>query len=116
MTSIFSRNNAWETNMNTPDRVMVAFLLALATGLAVAGDGGFTRKFPLGSCQFTSVGGSPYFPVIPGRQTYFSNSACVAAGKCEELTELWITMERDTRRITLPVGQKTRNIVTRVME
>ena len=85
--------------------------LALAATVAAAQDDGFTKKFPLASCQFISIGGNGYFPLIPGRQLYYSNAACVAAGKCDELDELWITVERETKRISLPIGGKTRTVV-----
>jgi len=102
--------------MNTFERLTLALSLTLASGY-VAADEAFTKQFPLGSCFFTSFGGNSYFPLIPGRQTYFTNSACVAAGHCDELDELWITMERETKRISLPVGGgKTRTVFTRVME
>jgi len=96
-------------------RLALALSLTLASGYVAAADE-FTKQFPLGSCFFASFGGNSYFPVIPGRQTYFTNSACVAAGKCDDLHEVWITMERETRRITLPIGGKTRTVFARVME
>jgi len=101
--------------MNAATRLMVTASLALASQYAAADDE-FTRKFPLASCHFNAFGGSPYFPIMPGRQTYYSNSACVAAGKCGELTELWITMERETRKISLSTGRNSRPIFARVME
>ena len=101
--------------MNKLIRLTLALSLTLASGYVAAADE-FTKQFPLGSCFFTSVGGNSYFPLIPGRQTYFSNSACVAAGHCDELDEVWITMERETRRITLPINGKTRTVFARVME
>jgi hypothetical protein len=90
--------------------------LVLVAAAAAAQDDGFTKKFPLASCQFISVGGNRYFPLIPGRQLYYSNAACVAAGKCDALNELWITEERETKRITLPIGGTTRTVVTRVVQ
>lgn len=102
--------------MNTASKLTVVLSLAFASGYAIAEDDEFTQKFPLSSCLFLSVGGNSYFPLTPGRQTYFSNSACVAAGKCDELNELWITMERDIRRITLPTSRGSRLVHTRVME
>ena len=101
--------------MNMATRLMASASFALVTGDALADDV-FTSRFPLRSCSFTSVGGSPYFPIVPGRQTYFSNSACVARGACEDLTELWITMERDLKRIPLSLGRGSRPIIARVME
>jgi hypothetical protein len=101
--------------MNPATRLMVLLSLTLVSAYAGADDE-FTRKFPLGSCRFLATGGNPYFPIFPGRQTYYSNSACVAAGHCDELTELWITMEHETKRISLPVGQRSRQVIARVME
>ncbi len=97
-------------------KLAAASALALACAAAAAQDDGFTKKFPLASCHFVSVGGNGYFPLFPGRQLYYSNAACVAAGKCDELEELWITVERETKRISLPIGGKTRTVVTRVVE
>ena len=94
---------------------VVAGLFLVATVAGAQGDG-FTRKFPLASCRFISIGGNGYFPLVPGQQLYYSNAACVAAGKCDELSELWITTERETKRISLPIGGKTRTFVARVVE
>lgn len=96
-------------------RLAAVSALVLAT-VAAAQDDGFTKKFPLASCRFASVGGNGYFPLIPGRQLYYSNAACVAAGDCDDLTELWITAEREIRRISLPIGGSTRTVYTRVVE
>ncbi len=100
--------------MNNLKQLTLSLSLTLASGYAVAEE--FTKQFPLASCQFQSWGGNLYFLLIPGRQTYFTNAACVAAGDCDELEELWITMERETRRITIPIGNTTRTVYTRVME
>ena len=102
--------------MNAATRLMVTISLALASGFAAAGDR-FTQQFPLASCTFMPFGGNAYFSLVPGRQLYYSNSACVAAGKCDELNELWITTERDIRRIALPTGSNTSRLVfARVVE
>jgi hypothetical protein len=101
--------------MNKATRLMVTCSLALVSGYSWA-QGEFTKDFPLGSCGFVPARGSPYFPIRPGRQAYYSNSACVAAGKCEALTELWITMESQVRRIPLSIGKGTRPVIARVME
>ena len=101
--------------MNNLKQVTLTLSLALASGYAAA-EVEFTTQFPLGSCQFATVGGNAYFPIVPGRQTYYTNAACVAAGRCDDLEELWITMERETKRITLTIGGKTKTVYTRVME
>ena len=93
-----------------------ASAFVFATAAATAQDDGFTKNFPLASCQFISFGGNGYFPLIPGRQLYYSNAACVAAGKCDGLNELWITAERQIKRISLPVGGATHTVSTRVLE
>jgi hypothetical protein len=97
-------------------RWVLASAFVFATVASAAPDDGFTKKFPLASCWFTSIGGNGYFPLIPGRQLYYSNAACVAAGKCEGLNELWITAERETKRISLPIGGERRTVSTRVVE
>ena len=108
-------NHGQETIMNNLRQLALALALTLASGHAAAEEQ-FTKQFPLASCQFASWGGNSYFPLIVGRQTYFTNAACLAAGRCDELEELWITMERETRRITIPIGNTTRTVYTRVME
>lgn len=100
--------------MNTAARLMVTCSLALVSGPAAA-QGEFTRDFPLDSCTFLPVRGNAYFPITAGRQSYFSNSACKAAGQCDVLTELWITMQPEVRRIPLP-GPGARPALARVME
>jgi len=90
--------------------------LVFMVSAATAADDGFATKFPLVSCEFISWGGNLYFPLIPGRQLYYSNASCVAAGDCDALTELWITAERETKRISLPAGNTNLSIVTRVVE
>lgn len=103
--------------MNATHRFLAACSLALASAYACAeAEKEFTEDFPLASCWFASIGGNPYFPLVPGRQTYFSNSACVASGECEELNELWITVEREIKPIALPVGDRTRTVYSRVIE
>jgi hypothetical protein len=98
--------------MTTATRLLVTCSLALLSGYSSA-QAEFTRDFPLASCSFIPARGNPYFPIVPGRQGYFSNAACVAAGKCDSLTELWITMEPDVRRIPL---FDQRPVIARVME
>jgi len=97
-------------------QLILVSALVFTAAAATAQDDGFTKKFPLASCQFISVGGNPYFKLIPGRQMYYSNAACVAKGKCDQLDENWITTEHDIRRIALPVGNDTRIVNARVVE
>jgi len=97
-------------------RLDFASAFVFMTAVATAQDDGFTKKFPLASCHFISIGGNGYFPLIPGRQLYYSNATCVVAGKCHELNELWITAERKIRRISLAVGRETRTVFARVVE
>jgi hypothetical protein len=93
-----------------------AMLLMLLTGIAAqAADAPFTDTFPLKSCRF-SPSGNAYFPLKPGRQLYYNNSKCVASGECDELEELWITTEFDTRRITIGSGKSRQQVIARVME
>ena len=98
------------------NRAIFSALLVGLSSIALADDDGFTKDFPVDSCFFVSRGGNSYFPLIPGRQAYFTNSACVAAGKCDALDELWITMQREVRRISLPLEHGSRSVIARVME
>ncbi|MFC4308842.1 hypothetical protein ACFPN2_07095 [Steroidobacter flavus] len=97
-------------------------LLAVATGcvalsaLAADQDVKFTDDFPIEDCNFIPRGGNTFFDLTPGRQLYLSNQQCVAEGKCDELTELWITVQSETRTVAMDVGGAKRNIVTRVVE
>jgi len=95
--------------------MMLVSALALSSAALAAGDG-FTKHFPLATCQFTSTGGNAYFPLKPGRQTYFSNAACVAAGDCDVLDEVWATTKFEVKHIALPIGNGTRDVVARVVE
>jgi hypothetical protein len=94
-----------------------AMLLMLLTGIAAyGGEAAFTEDFPLKSCRFTPYEGNQYFPLKPGRQLYYNNAKCVAKGDCDELEELWITTEFDTRRITIGSGKNRRQVNARVVE
>ena len=97
-------------------RAATLFLILMAPVAALAAEPVFTEDFPLKSCQFTSQEGNKYFPLVPGRQLYYNNSRCVSEGDCDELEELWITTEFQTRRITLGSGAHRRQVVTRVVE
>jgi hypothetical protein len=90
--------------------------LLLATTAAHAAVPSFTENFPTQSCRFTPWGGNAYFPLHPGRQLYYTNARCVAAGECEDLEELWVTTEDETRRISLGSGKHRRVITTRILE
>jgi hypothetical protein len=91
-------------------------LMMLLVGIAQGAEPAFTAKFPLKSCTFLPDGGNPYFPLKPGRQLYYSNARCVASGDCEELEELWITTEAQTRRIWLGSGASRQLVIARVVE
>jgi hypothetical protein len=93
-----------------------AILLMLSIGTAGAAEPAFTENFPLASCRFTPHEGNQFFPLKPGRQSYYSNARCVAAGECDELEELWITTENETRRIWLGSGANRRPVIARVVE
>jgi len=101
---------------NVRRTIWLITIAAGCTGGAIAAEPEFTTDFPTAACAFSSVGGNSYFPLRPGRQTYFNNAACVATGDCDELVELWITTEKDTRRITLPLDRGSRIVRTRVVE
>lgn len=76
----------------------------------------FTDEFPLEDCNFKPRGGNAFFNLTPGRQSYFSNNECFAAGECDELEELWITVEKQTRDVVLRDDGRKRRITTRVVE
>jgi hypothetical protein len=91
-------------------------LLILFAGLAMSAEPVFTQNFPLKSCHFSPYGGNAYFPLKPGRQLYYNNARCVDAGECDELQELWITTEDDTRRVTFGSGANRQVVTTRIVE
>jgi len=80
-----------------------ATLLAVAAAASMGASAAipYTREFPIENCNFKASGSNPYFRLTPGRQAYFSNQRCVAAGDCDELEELWITVTDRTRQIEL---------------
>ena len=96
--------------------LFTAVMAALAASIAAAEELEFTETFPLETCTFVPYGGNAYFSLKPGRQTYFSNSQCVASGECEELEELWITVTGKTKKLWLDVDGRSRPIWTRVIE
>ena len=101
--------------MNTTKRQAAAVVVALAPLAASAGDG-FTRQFPIASCDFGPTGGNAYFKLAVNRQLYLSNVRCLQAGDCDELEELWITMLPETRAVSFDHAGTTRTVRTRVME
>src|SRR5688572_29947528 len=81
-----------------------SFLAAVSLGgLAAAAEPEFTDTFPIDDCFFVPDGGNDFFSLVPGRQTYFSNSQCVAESECDETEELWITVTRRTKKIPLEI-------------
>jgi hypothetical protein len=92
------------------------WLMILAGVTAQGGEPTFTGNFPLKSCRFTPHHGNAFFPLEPGRQLYYTNAKCMAAGKCAELEELWITTEPQTRRFTLGSGKHRQQVIARVVE
>ena len=90
--------------------------MLIASSAMVADARPFTEDFPIEECQFHAYGGNPYFILRPGRQAYFSNQRCFAAGDCDELEELWITVTRQTKTIQLRDDGKTLIIPTRVVQ
>jgi hypothetical protein len=95
----------------------VTFAAAAGASSAVAiGAPRFTDEFPIEKCTFRASGFNPYFRLTPGRQAYFSNQRCVAAGDCDELEELWITVTDRTRPVQLRDDGVTRTITTRVVQ
>lgn len=95
-----------------------ATLLAVAVAASMGASAAipYTREFPIENCNFKASGSNPYFRLTPGRQAYFSNQRCVAAGDCDELEEVWITVTDRTRQIELRDDGVTRTITTRVVQ
>ena len=77
---------------------------------------GFTDEFPLEDCSFVARGGNDFFDLTVGRQLYLTNQQCVAAGECDELEELWITVLNEARELVLTDDGDKRRIRTRVVE
>ena len=101
-----------------PIRSLILATAALcAAGALPAGEKAeYTDQFPLRSCNFASTGGNAYFPLQPERVTYFHNQRCVAAGECDELEELWITVTERTRTLSIPVGTQRLRLAARVVQ
>ncbi len=94
-----------------------ALAIALLPAVVLAGDKReFTDDFPLGECEFASVGENRYFLLQPGREAHFNNLQCVAEGECSETEELVITVLNETRDITLAINGEATTVTTRVVE
>ena len=91
---------------------LITFLLF---PLAAAAEKQFTDDFPFEDCHFVPYGGSDYFKLDPGRKTYFSNRACVAAGRCDEREELTITVTKDLKKVLFDIDGERRVAWTRVI-
>jgi len=76
----------------------------------------FTKEFPLGECEFKTVGGNRYFILEPGRQLHLNNFRCVTEGRCNETEEVVITVLNETRDITLDINGQLETVTTRVVE
>lgn len=76
----------------------------------------FTDSFPLEDCSFNPGSRNPYFPLVVGRQLYYNNQRCLTAGRCDELEELWITVQPQTRNIVLRIGGELQTVETHVVE
>lgn len=97
-------------------RAFITLLATLVPLAAAVAAGRFTTQFPLSACEFSPSGGNAYFNLKTGRQLYLSNVRCVAAGDCDELEEVWITMLPQTKVIKFLHGAKQLSVRTRVME
>lgn len=94
-----------------------ALVIALLPAVVSAEDKReFTDDFPLGECEFASVGENRYFLLQPGREAHFNNFQCVAEGECSETEELVITVLNETRDITLAINGEATTVTTRVVE
>jgi hypothetical protein len=100
-----TRHNRW---------LAVLILLPFASA-AQEDEPEFTDRFPVEECTFTPFGGNDFFSLMPGRRTYFDNSACVAAGECEEREDLVISVTRDFKKIWIEDDGERRPVWTRVI-
>ena len=96
--------------------ILAAAVYVVLSPAVLAAGPQFTDEFPLDECRFDNRGGNAFFKLTPGRQLYLSNQQCFATGKCDELEELWITVLKDTRTVTLTDDGRKRRISTRVVE
>jgi hypothetical protein len=75
----------------------------------------FTSDFPDDECVFSTVGGNPYFPLVPGLQRFYDNNECVAAGECDEQEMLQISVTTRTKNIVIRDDGRKRVIPTRIV-
>ena len=107
--------------MTTPARAnehkgsIVLLILWPVAAMAQEDEPVFTDDFPVEECTFTPFGGNELFSLMPGRRTYFDNSACVAAGECEEREDLVITVTRELKKVWIDDDKERRPIWTRVV-
>jgi hypothetical protein len=94
-------------------RIPLLCLLPLAAAAGEEPD--FTDEFPVDECTFMPFGGNDFFSLMPGRRTYFDNSACLAAGECDDREDLVITVTRELKKIWLEDDGKRRPVWTRVI-
>ena len=99
-------------------RHMSAGLLvaALAPGLNACAGAPFARDFPLADCAFVTESQNLYFPLQIGSTSHLDNAACVAAGNCDTLEKVIITVLNETHDITMAIDGVMRTIPTRVVE
>jgi hypothetical protein len=109
--------------MTTPARALttehkasiVLLILLPVTAMAQEEEPEFTDDFPVEECTFMPFGGNELFSLMPGRRTYFDNSACVAAGECEDREELVITVTRELKKVWIDDGRERRPVWARVI-
>lgn len=103
--------------MSAMKNKLAPLLLALLPMAGAAADKEpFTQDFPLAACNFQTLGGNAFLNLTVGRQLYLTNQRCVAAGACDELEELWITMLPDTKVVRFINKGRSYSVRTRVME
>lgn len=91
-------------------------MLALLPLAAVAEEeADFTDDFPVEECAFMPFGGNAFFSLMPGRRTYFDNSACLASGECEDREDLVITVTRELKKVWIDEDGRRRPVWTRVI-
>ncbi|HJR71905.1 MAG TPA: hypothetical protein VKA43_17810, partial [Gammaproteobacteria bacterium] len=90
-------------------------LLVLLPLAAAAQEEDFTSEFPVEECAFMPLGGNAFFSLMPGRRTYFDNSACVASGECDDREDVVITVTREVKKVWIDDDRKRRPVWTRVI-